>query len=234
MSMIRSIYHVSVEYAVPHYSPAALVVSYSLNDAVSASDTVEIYAPLLSAPIGSFSFSTSCLRTAKFTGSWESGSAVLNVQSLVSGNIQMYETLYGNGIPPNTIVSSFDASVQFKASVEYGSTTISVTEIVWGEVGIGQIISGNGVDSSSTIVKFISGNGGVGTYEMSVAGNDPNYEWQDELYTLTSNGGVGKYTLSNVFSTSSSALIYQTNSSNLCPIEWDDSNNLLKIYHGLK
>ena len=194
---------------------------------------MELYTPLFSSPTGDFSHSQPCMLVVSFTGSWTAGSNELVVESISSGNIELNYGIFGNDIPEDTTITAFNTAAQFRGSVQFGSTTITVTQMISGTIGLGQSLSGNGIYSNYTIVAFGSGSGGLGTYTMSQSGYDPDNNWVDELYTATSTGGVGKYTLSKALVVAGSALIRQTNSSFDCSLDWDEINKLLKVTYSV-
>jgi Protein of unknown function (DUF3383) len=69
-----------------------------------------------------------------------------------------------NAAPP--VLAQYNAAIS--------GTTLTIGTLTTGLVQIGQFLSGTGILANTEIVAFLSGTGGVGTYQVSVSQNAPN------------------------------------------------------------
>lgn len=129
--------------------------------------------------------------TANFIGASFEGTIsgeILTVSGVNSGAVVQGQTIEGAGIPAGTrIIQSISggggnvveagtyklnkiattATPVFTGSIS--GTTLTVTAVTSGTIGVGSVISGSGITSGTTISQFISGDGGTGTYTVSVS-----------------------------------------------------------------
>jgi hypothetical protein len=104
--------------------------------------------------------------TASFTGS--RAASTLTVSAVSSGYIYNGMHIIGTGWESAVVT----------ASIAYNSTTklsiMTVTAVTSGTLAVGQyLVDGTGLATGARIAQFISGSGGVGTYQINIPDNSP-------------------------------------------------------------
>ena len=129
--------------------------------------------------------------TPNFVGANFEGSIVgdiLTVTTVNEGAVAQNQTLTGAGIPAGTKIvqgltggggnvveagtyklnkPATTATPVFTGSIS--GTTLTVTAVTSGTIGVGSVISGTGITAGTSILAFVSGDGGAGTYTVSVS-----------------------------------------------------------------
>lgn len=82
-----------------------------------------------------------------------------------NGQLAIPSNLVGNENPPalpsGTVLSRFVGSIS--------GTTLVVTAVLDGTIEIGQVLTGTGIASNTYITGYVTGNGGLGTYIVSIS-----------------------------------------------------------------
>jgi hypothetical protein len=100
----------------------------------------------------------------------------------------------GGSYAPVTLVSS----AQVIASWSTSSTIFTVSAVLNGKLAVGQVVYGYGIASGTTVWRFISASGGIGTYVLSalplIAGSDQTVS-TSESSNITASWAVSSRTL---------------------------------------
>ena len=82
-----------------------------------------------------------------------------------NGQLSIPSNLVGNENPPalpgGTVLSRFTGSIS--------GTTLVVTAMINGVIEIGQVLTGTGIAPNTYVTGYVTGNGGLGTYSVSVS-----------------------------------------------------------------
>jgi hypothetical protein len=71
----------------------------------------------------------------------------------------------------NAVQTAPNSTCTFTGSISGNVLTVPYNGVLSGNIGLYQVISGSGVTSGTQINQFISGNGGVGTYQVNLSQN---------------------------------------------------------------
>jgi hypothetical protein len=129
-----------------------------------------------------FSRAMTIVPNAIVTGSI-SGTSLTTVQS---GTLAIGQSLYGTGVTPGTTITagsgtSWTVSIaqpSMTGRIDNGTvgnpgTTLTITTATTGQIAVGQVLSGSGVTSGTKVSGFLTGTGGVGTYQVDTSQNVP-------------------------------------------------------------
>jgi hypothetical protein len=127
------------------------------------------------------------------------GTGTSLVVTSVTGLISIGDTISGTGVPANTTIvaqvsgttggagtyTTSAATTASSATVTAFGDVLNISAVASGEIKLGNPVSGTGVPAGAVISGLITGNGGTGTYRISV---------RDTSYTastaITVTGGV--------------------------------------------
>ncbi len=158
-----------------------VVDSTAISNQVGFSDNVSATMTASIAPGGPVSVTGSIVPNASFTG------GILTV-TVTSGDLFAGQTLSGGGVVPGTTITSFisgtpggvgvyGVTIPQIAAGPFTATTSSgvlhVTSVTTGDLFVGQVITGSSVAAGTTIIGYITGNGGTGDYVVSISQTVP-------------------------------------------------------------
>jgi len=137
-------------------------------------------------------------QTVNFTGS--RALTTLTVSAVLSGTIYKGMVVTGTGW----------ASAVVTGAITYNTTTkvntLTVTAVSSGTLAVGQYLTGTGLPTGTRIAQFLTGSGGVGTYQINVPDNTPLTATSTTItaygVTITAQiagtiGGVGTYVVTS-------------------------------------